>query len=44
MQKYIGLSLSTLGAIILSNITLDWKIGIAALLIGIGGVIYGDAE
>ena len=42
MQKFIGLVISS--AALFYAFQFNWKVGCAALVAGIGGVIYGDAD
>lgn len=45
MQKIIGLSLSIMATLYVSEtVAFDLKLIVACILIGVGGVIYGDVE
>lgn len=43
-QKFIGISISVIGAIAIGRLTDDWTVIALAIIIGVGGVIYGDAD
>lgn len=45
MQKFVGFMLSNLAGIYIFQLSnFDWRFFIAVVLVGLGGVIYGDAE